>query len=103
MKKLIASLMLVAMLGFANDKPIELKLEVRVAVLEEYIKVLELQRNIISAKAQLANEDNRLAGMAQALDAKIQEIKKSLKLDDTYELNDKWQFVKKAKPAKDKN
>jgi len=103
MKTLIASLLLVVMLGFGNDKPIEMKLEDRVAVLEQYIKVIELQRNIISAKAQIANEDNRLLGMAKALEDKMVAIKKSLKLDDDYELNDKLQFVKKAKPTKDKN
>lgn len=103
MKKLIASLMLVATLVLGNDKPIEMKPEDRIVILQQYIKVIELQRDIISAKAQIAAQDNRLLGMAKALDDKMVEIKKSLKLDDDYELNDKLQFVKKAKPAKDKN
>lgn len=100
MKKTISVLVLCVGLLMGNGKPIEMKLEDRITVLEQYIKVIELQRDIISAKAQIANQDNILAGMAKALDGKLQEIKKSLKIDDTYELNDKLQFVKKAKPTK---
>jgi transcriptional/translational regulatory protein YebC/TACO1 len=103
MKKTIASLMLMAVLVLGNDKPIDMKPEEKITILQQYTKVVELQRDIVLAKLQIAGQEQRIPQMSKEIEEALAQIKKNLKLDDSYELNDKLQFVKKAKPAKDKN
>lgn len=97
MKNLITGLVLTAMLAFGADKPIDMKIEDRVTILEQYTKILEQQRDMLVTQDTLRQKQAVIAQLAKTLDDYIASVKKKLDVDDSYELNDKIQFVKKPK------